>query len=59
MEDWQQRVIDELSELRGKMIKLEQFLLRHNVGELPLLELQLSTMLMYARILDMRIGEWE
>ena len=58
MEEYQRRVINESLDLESKLIKLEQFLLKKDKGEFPLMELQMQVMKTYLSILNMRIDEW-
>jgi len=58
MEEYKRKVINESLDLEEKLVKLEKFLLEHDKGEFPLLEIQLPVMKTYLAILNMRIEKW-
>ena len=64
MEDWEQRVVDEKSELSKKIIALTTFVttnptfLSLDSGDRDLMWEQLSLMLNYCNVLERRIGSF-
>ncbi len=61
--DWQQRVLDELVELDGRLVKLHEFLQSDKLGnldetDLRLLSSQKKAMDVYKAILVSRVGRF-